>query len=107
MNKEREGTPMGNEQLTRRKLLKMGAYVPPAILGVMIGGNKITEAGTGIGVGGAKKCKGGGTIVVSANGNACCPCLANPAGKSCAKAKCELGNTAFCKPKNKGGKKKG
>jgi len=109
MNKPTETSSMNNEQQARRTLLKMATYVPPAILGVMIGGNKIAEAATGEGAGGTKKCKGGGTIVVSANGNACCPCLTSPTGKKCAKAKCELGNKAFCKPKTektKGGTEK-
>jgi len=112
MNKSTETTNMNNEQQARRNLLKMATYVPPAILGVMIGGNKIAEAGTGGGGGGGtKKCAGGGTIVISANGNACCPCVKNPNSKKCAKAKCKLGNTAFCKKNegggNKGGKKAG
>jgi len=93
---------MNNEQQARRNLLKMATYVPPAILGVMIGGNKIAEAGTG-GAGSTKQCKGGGTIVISANGNACCPCVKNPNSKKCAEAKCKLGNTAFCKKNKKGG----
>jgi len=111
MSKPTETTNMNNEQQARRNLLKMATYVPPAILGVMIGGNKIAEAGTGGGGGGAKKCAGGGTIVISANGNACCPCVKNHNSKKCAKAKCKLGNTAFCKKteggKNKGGENKG
>jgi len=110
MNKSTETSSMNNEQLARRKLLKMASYVPPAILGVMIGGNKIAEAENEGGGGGSKKCKGGGTIVISANGNACCPCVKKPTGKKCKKAQCKLGNTASCKQekkKKKGGEAKG
>jgi len=100
MNKTTDTAHMDNEQQARRKLLKMATYVPPAILGVMMSGNKIAEAGNGNEGSSKTNCKGG-TIVISANGNACCPCVENPNSKKCAKAKCKLGNTAFCKPKNK------
>ena len=79
----------------RRRLLKMAAYVPPAMLGVMtnIG---ISEAGGG----GTKKCGGGGAIVISAGGNACCPCVPtdpkyNP--NKCNKKRCKLGYCPACK----------
>ncbi|MDX8397062.1 MAG: hypothetical protein R8K49_01955 [Mariprofundaceae bacterium] len=90
---------MNHEQHTRRKLLKMATYVPPAILGVMISGSKLAEAGDSDSSS-AKKC-GGGSIVVSANGNACCPCV--PSDKnydpvSCAWKRCQLGNCSACPP---------
>jgi len=97
---------MNNEQQARRKLLKMATYVPPAILGVMIGGNKIAEAGAPILPGQPKVCKGGGTIIVSANGNACCPCVQGDPKYDpvkCAWKKCEFGNCPACRqlpPKN-------
>jgi len=99
MNKPTETTAMNNEQQARRKLLKMATYVPPAILGVMIGGNKIAEAGTPVGQ--AKTCKGGGAIIISANGNACCPCVPTDPKfdpVKCAWTKCKLGNCAACPP---------
>ncbi len=105
MNKPTETASMNNEQQARRKLLKMATYVPPAILGVMIGGNKIAEAG--VPVGQAKVCKGGGTIIVSANGNACCPCVPSDPKfdpVKCAWKKCKIGNCSACRqfpPKNR------
>jgi len=83
------------EQEARRRLLKMAVYIPPAILGVMVSGN-VAHAGN-VGIGGTKNCKGGGTIVVSAGGNACCPCVSNPASNACKQAQCKLGNCASCK----------
>jgi len=82
------------EQEARRRLLKMAVYIPPAVLGVMVSGN-VAHAGSGIGA--TKNCGGGGTIVISAGGNACCPCVTNPASKKCKKKQCELGNCASCK----------
>jgi len=86
-------------QEARRRLLKMAAYIPPAMLGVMtsIG---VSEAGGNIPLGGTKTCKGGGTIVVSAGGNACCPCVPtdpkyNP--NKCNKKRCKLGYCPACK----------
>ena len=106
MNKSTETSNMNHEQQARRTLLKMATYVPPAILGVMIGGNKIAEAGAALGQ--PKACKGGGTIIVSANGNACCPCVPgspkyNPT--KCNWQRCKLGNCPACRqvtPKNGG-----
>jgi len=99
MNKPTETTPMNNEQQARRTLLKMATYVPPAILGVMIGGNKIAEAG-GAALGQPKVCGGGGTIIISANGNACCPCVPTDPKfdpVKCAWKKCKLGNCPACR----------
>jgi len=104
MNKPAEITPMNNEQQARRKLLKMATYVPPAILGVMISGNKIAQADAPLGQ--PKTCKGGGTIIVSANGNACCPCVPSDPKYDplkCAWKQCKLGNCSACRqfpPKN-------
>jgi len=86
-------------QRVRRKLLKAAAYVPPAIVGVMIAGKKVAEAAAPI-PGTAKACKGGGVITVSAGGNACCPCVPtdpkfNP--NKCEIWRCTLGNCAACK----------
>jgi len=82
----------------RRRLLKLGVYAPPAILGVMISGVKIAEAGTPI-AGQTKNCGNNGIITVSANGNACCPCArsspTNPSYK-CLQTKCLLGNCSAC-----------
>ncbi|MDX8395500.1 MAG: hypothetical protein R8K22_03700 [Mariprofundaceae bacterium] len=98
MSEPTKPSNMNNEQEARRKLLKMATYVPPAILGVMIAGNKIAEAGTNPGQN--KVCDGGGTIIVSANGNACCPCVPGPDfdANKCAWKKCKLGNCAACPP---------
>lgn len=87
-----------SEMLARRKLLKMAAYVPPAILGVMIAGTKVAEAKK-VPPGGTKICSGG-PIVVSAGGTACCPCVPgdpkyNPV--KCDKERCKLGNCAACR----------
>ncbi|MDX8404130.1 MAG: hypothetical protein R8K54_06960 [Mariprofundaceae bacterium] len=98
MSKENRTEEFSNDQIARRKLLTMAAYVPPAILGVMIAGNRVAEAGPKPGT--TKNCKGGGMITVSAGGNACCPCV--PGSKKynlakCNKKRCELGNCSACK----------
>ena len=85
-------------QEARRRLLKMAAYIPPAMLGVMTTMG-VSEAG-GVGLGGTKNCGGGGTIVISAGGNACCPCVPtspkyNP--NKCNKKRCKLGYCPACK----------
>lgn len=98
MHKSAAPSNLNREQQARRKLLKMASYVPPAILGVMISGNKIAEASGDSGS--AKKC-GGGSIVVSANGNACCPCVPSDPHYDpvkCAWKKCEMGNCSACPP---------
>ena len=95
----------------RRRLLKRGAYVPPAILGVVTA-PAVAEAailGGGAGGGGVaaagrtKKCCGT-VIVISAGGNACCPCVPTcPNGTpnpkynpiKCGQKRCEL-NCAYC-----------
>jgi hypothetical protein len=97
---------LNNDQIARRKLLQVAAYVPPAILGVMIAGNKVAEAGQA-GIGAAKKCKSG-IITVSAGGSACCPCVPgdpkyNPT--TCSQKRCQLGHCPSCGQmvfKNKG-----
>jgi len=90
---------LSSEQEARRRLLKMAAYVPPAILGVMVSAN-VSEAGAPVLPGQPKVCKGGGTIIVSAGGNACCPCVPtdpkyNPT--KCTQKQCKLGNCPACK----------
>jgi hypothetical protein len=82
----------------RRRLLKMAVYVPPVMLGVMssIG----TSQAGGAQLGTQKTCAGGGVIVVSAGGNACCPCVPtdpkyNPV--KCNKKRCKLGYCPACK----------
>jgi len=80
----------------RRQLLKMAAYVPPAMLGVMISASKMAEAAA---IGSTKNCGGGAIIVISAGGMACCPCVPTSTQynvNSCNAAKCELGNCAAC-----------
>jgi len=97
MNKESKQQEFSNDQIARRKLLTLAAYVPPAILGVMIAGNKVAEAGATLGQ--TKKC-GGGQIIVSAGGNACCPCIPGDPkynAVKCNETKCKLGNCAACK----------
>lgn len=88
---------VASEQQGRRQLLKIAAYVPPAMLGVMISANKMAEAATGIGS--SQNCGGGITIVVSAGGMACCPCV--PTSKkynlnTCNLTRCQLGNCTAC-----------
>ncbi|RME83200.1 MAG: hypothetical protein D6771_06095 [Zetaproteobacteria bacterium] len=90
---------MAEVDFVRRRLLKGAAYVPPAMLGVMIAGAKVAEAAQVL-PGQTKVCKGGGTITVSAGGNACCPCVpGNPKynPNKCELARCKLGNCAACK----------
>lgn len=77
------------EDKARRRLLKVGVYVPPAILGVMIATR--AEAAT-------VRCGRSGFITISAGGNACCPCVKRPNSKKCKKAQCFLGNCAKCSP---------
>ena len=83
----------------RRTLLRLSAYTPPAILGVMLGGMKVAEAAA-VAPGMQKVCKGGGIITVSAGGNACCPCVPgdpkyNP--NKCNLVRCKLGNCQACR----------
>ena len=97
MNKEPKQQEFSNDQIARRKLLGMVAYAPPAILGVMMASSNEASADS---LGQSKKCKGGGSIIVSAGGNACCPCVPgdpkyNP--DKCNKERCEFGNCASCK----------
>lgn len=97
MGKEHKNESFNNDQIARRKLLQVAAYVPPAILGVMIAGNKVAEAAQG-GIGTAQKCKTG-TITVSAGGSACCPCVPgdpkyNPT--TCNMKRCQLGHCPSC-----------
>ncbi|HXH71816.1 MAG TPA: hypothetical protein VNI58_03265 [Mariprofundaceae bacterium] len=72
----------------RRQLLKMTAYVPPVILGVMLTASDTAEAAT-------IKC-GGTTYTVSASGIACCPCVTNPGGSTCRRNQCQQGNCNSC-----------
>lgn len=98
MTTENENQTSEIEQAARRRLLKMAAYVPPAILGVMIAGTKEAEAGATPGQ--TKNCKSG-QIVVSAGGSACCPCIPgdpkyNPT--KCAWKRCSFGSCGDCPP---------
>ncbi len=97
MGKEHKTETFNNDQIARRKLLQIAAYVPPAILGVMITGNNTVEAGP-LTLGGTQKCKTG-QITVSAGGSACCPCVPgdpkyNPA--TCNQKRCQLGHCPSC-----------
>lgn len=64
-------TPV-NDFEARRRLLKLGAYVPPAILGMMIMGQRSAWASGGKG---GKGGKGGGGHGASCNPSACSPCI--------------------------------
>ena len=100
MEPQQEHSP---EQQARRHLLKLASYVPPAILGAMILGQRIALADDGGkggkgGKGSTKDC-GNGHIVVSAGGSACCPCVKsspqyNPT--TCNQQKCQLGDCSAC-----------
>ena len=90
----------GLPDFVRRRLLKAGAYVPPAILGV-VAAPAVAEAAV---PGQTKKCCGT-VIVISAGGNACCPCVPTCPGGTpnpkynpikCGQKRCEL-NCAYCK----------
>lgn len=97
MNEENKTEEFSNDQIARRKLLTMAAYIPPAILGVMIAGSKVAEAGTPVGV--TKGCGGGTFITVSAGGNACCPCVPGDPKYNlvkCLKTRCKLGDCPSC-----------
>jgi hypothetical protein len=77
-------------------MLKLVSYVPPAILGAMVLGPKVVAAQAGS----TENCGGGTVIVVSAAGQACCPCVPssnkyNP--DSCNLNRCQLGNCAACR----------
>jgi len=97
MTTENENQTPDIDQAARRRLLKLAAYTPPAILGVMMTGSKVAEAAK---PGGTINC-GGGPVVVSAGGSACCPCIPtdpkyNPT--TCAWERCKLGNCGACPP---------
>jgi hypothetical protein len=84
------------EQQARRHLLKLAAYTPPAILGAMLASSKLAQAAT---VGQTQNC-GGTTIVVSASGYACCPCVPSSNRydpNRCNQARCQLGNCSACR----------
>jgi hypothetical protein len=83
------------EQQARRHLLKLAAYTPPAILGAMLASSKLAEAAVGQTI----HC-GGTTIVVSASGYACCPCVPSSNQYNwyrCNQERCQLGNCTACK----------
>ena len=85
------------EQQARRHLLKLAAYIPPAILGVMIAGPKVVLA---VQAGETPHCDGGTGIVVSAAGQACWPWVPsstpyNP--DTCNLQRCQLGNCSACR----------
>ena len=79
----------------RRKLLKAGAYVPPAILGIMLTSSDADAV--------TINC-GGALITVSATGNACCPCVTNINSQKCRNEQCWLGNCVKCKKQGWGRK---
>jgi len=96
MKEKKESEQLSKDDEARRRLLKMGVYAPPAILGVML---RPSEALAAKIPGQTLTCKGGGMIVVSAGGNACCPCVPtdpkyNPL--KCAQERCGLGDCASC-----------
>ncbi len=85
----------GMPDSVRRRLLRLGGYVPPAILGV-VAAPAVAEAALAMKK--TKKCCGT-VIVISAGGNACCPCVVTcPNGMpnpkynpiKCAQKRCEL-----------------
>jgi len=97
-DKHSQNSGPNTEQQSRRDLLRMSAYIPPAMLGVMIAGNKIARAATTVGR--TKNCGAGGTIVVSAGGMACCPCVPTSNQYNlnrCNLTRCQLGHCASCK----------
>ncbi len=85
---------LDNTQLARRRLLKAGVYMPPAILGVMLASPKNAEAVT-------VDCGGGVLITISAWSTACCPCASSINSAACKSAQCLLGNCAKCAPNTK------
>lgn len=87
---------LSSEQEARRHLLKLATYVPPAILGAMMLGPRMALAD----VGETLHCDGGTVIMVSAAGQACCPCVPssnqyNP--DVCNQERCKLGNCSACR----------
>lgn len=86
-----EQDKLNNTQLARRRLLKAGVYMPPAILGVMIAAPQKAQAATV--VCGAPV---NATITISAWSTACCPCAQRLTSNSCLDAQCALGNCASC-----------
>ena len=99
MTTENENQIPDLEQAARRRLLKLAAYTPPAILGVMIVGSKVAEAARAV-PGATVNCQNG-QIVVSAGGSACCPCIPgdrkyNPT--KCAWKRCSFGTCSACPP---------
>jgi uncharacterized protein (DUF2345 family) len=69
---------------SRRRLLKLGAYVPPAIIGMAIISNMPGEVLAKSG-----ESKSGGGAAMSCNPNACNPCLGDKDGKQTNKDKKE------------------
>ena len=91
-----EAKDLSPEREARRHLLKLAAYVPPAILGVMIAGPGVALAAQ---VGTTEHCGGGSVIVVSASGQACCPCVPSSTQydiNRCNLERCQLGNCSAC-----------
>ena len=88
MSDTEQTTEQTTEQISRRRLLKMASYVPPALLGAMLM-NRPAIAG-GAPPGGQCSLPGGGTV--SAPAGSCCPCV--PASneynaKTCCKNHCD------------------
>lgn len=100
MSKESDIKEQHSDLPGRRRLLKMVAYVPPAILGVMVMKPESSEGAQLLPIGSLLSCTlpGGGIFNgrVSAAGNACCPCVTNPTGNQCLAARCQLGNCPAC-----------
>ena len=86
-----EQDKLNNTQLARRRLLKAGVYMPPAILGVMIANPAKAQAATVV-------CGPpvSATIVISAASTACCPCAKSLTSNTCLDAQCALGNCGSC-----------
>ncbi len=72
----KQHNPDSDEMLARRRLLKLGVYVPPAVMGMMIFGTDIAFADK---------------TTASCCPNACTPCGSHPHGAACKNAKVAKG----------------
>jgi hypothetical protein len=87
--KKRENKTSTDENIeqARRRLLKLGVYTPPAILGSMLAPVSASAA--------TMVCNGT-TYTISATTTACCPCVQNINSWQCRQAQCALGNCKAC-----------